>query len=158
MALTIMRRIKFCAGHRLVGHEGKCANLHGHNYVAEFYVTGEKQDQVGRVIDFKLLKDRCKGWIDDHWDHAFLLWKEDTEALQAIRQTRPHRIFELPYNPTAENMARYLLEVVCPDLLQQTGAQAEKVVIWESDESCAEVSRHDEKPPISGRAMLASEA
>lgn len=158
MALTIMRRIKFCAGHRLVGHEGKCANLHGHNYVAEFYVIGETQDQVGRVIDFKLLKDKCKGWIDDHWDHAFLLWKEDTEALRAIRQTQPHRIFELPFNPTAENLARFLLEAVCPDLLRDTGARAEKVVIWESDESCAEVSRHDRPSSISDRAMLASEA
>jgi 6-pyruvoyltetrahydropterin/6-carboxytetrahydropterin synthase len=140
MAITLMRRIKFCAGHRLVGHEGKCRNLHGHNYVAEFYVTGDAQDAVGRVIDFSLLKERFKGWIDDHWDHAFVLWDQDHQALQAIRTVDPHRVFELPTNPTAENMAVYLLNVVSPQLLHDTPARVVRVVVWESDESFAEAS------------------
>ncbi len=145
MSLSIMRRITFCAGHRLLGHDGKCVNLHGHNYVAEFYVTGERQDDVGRVIDFKLLKNKTKGWIDEHWDHAFLLWETDQEAIGAIRQTNPHRLYLLPYNPTAENLAKYLLEEICPGLLEGTGASAEKVVIWESEESCAAVTRSPAK-------------
>ncbi|QEG41125.1 6-pyruvoyl trahydropterin synthase family protein [Roseimaritima ulvae] len=143
MSLTVMRRVTFCAGHRLLNHDGKCVNLHGHNYVAEFYVVADQQDEVGRVIDFKLLKIRCKGWLDEHWDHAFLLWDKDTEALNAIRQTNPHRIFELPYNPTAENLAKYLLEIACPQMLEGTGARAQRVVIWESEESCAEVTVAD---------------
>ena len=53
MSLSIMRRFTFCAGHRLVGHEGKCQNLHGHNYTLEVYVTGREQDEVGRILDFK---------------------------------------------------------------------------------------------------------
>lgn len=140
MALTIMRRIRFCAGHRLVGHGGRCENFHGHNYVAEFFVTGEQQDEVGRIIDFSELKSRCKGWIDEHWDHAFVLWSEDSNGIDAIRMVQPHRLFLMPYNPTAENMARYLLEEVCPNILEGTGARASKVIIWESDESFAEVS------------------
>lgn len=140
MALTIMRRIRFCAGHRLLGHGGRCENFHGHNYVAEFYVTGDEQDEVGRIIDFSELKARCKGWIDEHWDHAFLLWSKDRNGIDALRQVEPSRLFEMPYNPTAENMARYLLEEVSPKILQGTGARASKVIIWESDESFAEVS------------------
>jgi 6-pyruvoyltetrahydropterin/6-carboxytetrahydropterin synthase len=46
----------------------------------------------------------------------------------------------LPYNPTSENMATYLLQEVCPKLLAGTGVTATKVVIWESDESFAEAS------------------
>jgi 6-pyruvoyl tetrahydropterin synthase/QueD family protein len=80
VSLKIMRRVTFCAGHRLLGHDGKCKNLHGHNYVAEFHVTGQQQDEIGRIIDFKLLKDKCKGWLDEHWDHAFLLWERDENA------------------------------------------------------------------------------
>ncbi|MFM8407908.1 MAG: 6-pyruvoyl trahydropterin synthase family protein, partial [Pirellulaceae bacterium] len=34
MGLSLMRRISFCAGHRLFGHGGKCEHFHGHNYVA----------------------------------------------------------------------------------------------------------------------------
>ena len=85
MPLRIMRRITFCAGHRLLGHDGKCKNLHGHNYVVEFHVTGHEQDEIGRILDFKLLKERCKGWLDEHWDHAFILWAKDDNALAAVR-------------------------------------------------------------------------
>ena len=141
MAINIMRRFTFCAGHRLVGHEGKCQNLHGHNYVAEIFVTGQTQDEVGRILDFKLLKQRCKGWLDDHWDHAFILWDQDQNGLDAVRQSEPHRVYELPTNPTAENMAKHLLEEVCPNVLHGTGASAYMVRLWESEETCAEASR-----------------
>jgi 6-pyruvoyltetrahydropterin/6-carboxytetrahydropterin synthase len=50
------------------------------------------------------------------------------------------RFFVMPYNPTAENMARYLLEQVAPDVLMGTGARATAVRIWETDESYAEAS------------------
>ncbi|MEO1614220.1 MAG: 6-carboxytetrahydropterin synthase [Planctomycetota bacterium] len=140
MALTIMRRIKFCAGHRLMGHGGKCENFHGHNYVADFFVQGDEQDEVGRVIDFSELKKRVKGWIDEHWDHAFLVCEEDQNAREALSVVKPCRIFLLPYNPTAENMAKYLLEVMCPEALAGTGATASHVRIWETDESYAEAS------------------
>ncbi len=140
MTLSIMRRFTFCAGHRLVGHEGKCQNLHGHNYVVEIYVTGQEQDEVGRILDFKLLKESCKGWLDDNWDHAFVLWDKDDDGLNAIRSSHPHRVFELPSNPTAENMAIYLLKEVCPQILDGTGATAWKVRLWESEDTYAEVS------------------
>ena len=50
-----MRQVKFCAGHRLLGHEGKCANLHGHNYLIQFHVTGNEIDELGRVVDFGVI-------------------------------------------------------------------------------------------------------
>ena len=140
MSITIMRRIKFCAGHRLLHHGGKCEFFHGHNYTAEFYVTANTTDDVGRVIDFAELKRRFKGWIDEHWDHGFLLSHEDDNGIAAARQVQPPRYQLLPYNPTAENLARYLLEEVCPQLLDGTGVTASRVVIWETDEACAEAA------------------
>jgi 6-pyruvoyltetrahydropterin/6-carboxytetrahydropterin synthase len=140
MSLTIMRRIKFCAGHRLYKHGGKCENFHGHNYVADVFVTGDQVDSVGRVIDFSELKTRIKGWIDEHWDHAFLIYEQDVNARAALEMVTPTRIYVLPYNPTAENMARYLLDVMCPKALEGTGARATRVRIWETDEAFAEAS------------------
>jgi len=140
MSLTIMRRIVFCAGHRLHRHGGKCEFFHGHNYTAEFYVTGSETDQVGRVIDFAVLKARFKGWIDEHWDHGFLLSREDDNGIAAARLVEPSKYYVMPFNPTAENMARYLLEKICPQLLEGTGVTATKVVIWETPEACAEAS------------------
>ncbi len=140
MQLTIMRRIKFCAGHRLYGHGGKCEHFHGHNYVADFFVTGEEVDSVGRVLDFADLKARVKGWIDEHWDHSFLVFEKDTNAREALEMVQPKRLFVMPYNPTAENMARYLLEEMCPKALAGSGAKAVRVRLWETDESYAECS------------------
>jgi 6-pyruvoyltetrahydropterin/6-carboxytetrahydropterin synthase len=37
--------------------------------------------------------------------------------LTALEQIRPNKIYRLPYNPTAENMARYLLDEVGPKLI-----------------------------------------
>jgi 6-pyruvoyltetrahydropterin/6-carboxytetrahydropterin synthase len=141
MQLNIMRRIKFCAGHRLYRHGGKCEFFHGHNYTADFYVTSEEVDSVGRVIDFAELKRLLKGWIDEHWDHAFLLNVEDENGIAAIKSVEPTKFYILPYNPTAENMARYLLEEIGSELFVGTGVTLTKVVIWETEESCSEASR-----------------
>lgn len=141
MSITVMRRIRFCAGHRLLGHGGKCENFHGHNYIADFYVTVDELDEVGRVVDFADLKRVLKGWLDEHWDHAFLLFREDHAAIEAIRSVQPHKLYLLPANPTAENLAQHLLEEICPVLLEPLDAQATKVVVWETEESFAEVCR-----------------
>lgn len=135
-----MRRIKFCAGHRLYEHGGKCEHFHGHNYVADIFVTSDQVDSVGRVLDFSDLKARTKGWIDENWDHSFLVYEKDTNAIEALEAVKPSRLFKLPYNPTAENMATYLLEVMCPKVLEGSGAKATKVRIWETEESFAEAS------------------
>ncbi len=101
---------------------------------------GDGQDSVGRVVDFAELKVRCKGWLDEHWDHSFLISHEDENAKAALEMVKPTRYFVLPYNPTAENMARYLLEEACPALLAGTGGRAVRVRIWETDESYAEAA------------------
>jgi 6-pyruvoyltetrahydropterin/6-carboxytetrahydropterin synthase len=50
---------------------------------------------------------------------------------------QPTKYFVMPYNPTAENMARYLLEVVAPGVLGTLGVVARQVVVWETDDACA---------------------
>jgi len=138
-----MRKVQFCAGHRLLGHEGKCANLHGHNYLVEFYVSGNEIDELGRVVDFAEIKRLFKGWIDDHWDHGFVVWDQDENALSALEQVRPNKIYRLPYNPTAENMARYLLDEVGPQLISTIKGydlRLTKVVVWETENASAEVT------------------
>ena len=138
-----MRKVTFCAGHRLLNHEGKCANLHGHNYLVEFHVTGNEIDELGRVVDFSVLNKLFKSWIDEHWDHGFLLWVQDSNAIDALKQVKPTKIYPLPYNPTAENMARYLLDEIAPTLIQTIKGydlRVTKVVVWETENAFAEVT------------------
>ncbi len=158
MNVTVMRKVQFCAGHRLVGHEGKCANLHGHNYLVEFHITGKNIDGLGRVVDFAVIKKLFKGWIDEHWDHGFLLWDEDKNAIQALQQVQPHRLYLMPYNPTAENMARYLLTEISPKLIATIAGydlQVTKVVVWETENSFAEVSADNSHATADAKLQVA---
>jgi 6-pyruvoyltetrahydropterin/6-carboxytetrahydropterin synthase len=141
MAMQAVRRIQFCAGHRLLGHEGGCVNLHGHNFVVFFHAEGDELDNIGRVIDFGVLKEKLGGWIDEHWDHGFFFCVEDREVASIFEKQIPnHKQFVLPSNPTVENMAQYLLEVVGPDQLERTGVHLVKVVLWETENCFSEVS------------------
>ena len=146
--ITAVRRIQFCAGHRVVGHEHKCAHLHGHNYVALITAGADELDSVGRVVDFSVIKQRVGGWIEKCWDHGFILWKDDpvrhlAEFWSAIAPHGPgstQKLFPLPTNPTAENLAEYLLRVVCPEVLADSGCEASKVVVWETENCFAEAT------------------
>jgi 6-pyruvoyltetrahydropterin/6-carboxytetrahydropterin synthase len=142
--IQAVRRIRFCCGHRVLGHEGKCAHLHGHNYAAFFHAESEGLDSIGRVIDFSVLKDKLGTWIDDNWDHGFVYSSDDTEVDVIFSQQLPtHKRYVLPGNPTAEIMARYLLEEVGPRQLEDTGVRLVKVVLWETENCFAEVRVSD---------------
>lgn len=139
--LKCVRKIHFCSGHRVLGHESKCATPHGHNYNA--YITAEASslDSLGRVIDFSVIKDKIGGWIDKFWDHTFLINEEDHELISALEKVTAHKpLFICSFNPTAENMAKYLLETVAPDSLTGTNVLVTKVVIEETENCSAEAT------------------
>lgn len=136
--ITCTRRFQFCAGHRVMGHENKCAHLHGHNYVVHISAAASALDTVGRVIDFAALKLRIGRWIDENWDHGFILNAADVDAIQAIQAFIPaegatQKLFTMTINPTAENIARHLLEEVCPVILAGTGVTAVSVDVEETE-------------------------
>lgn len=139
--ITITRKLEFDAGHRVMNHESKCATLHGHRYVVELTATAESLDSIGRIIDFSVLKERIGGWIDANWDHTCLIFKEDRVVINALKFLPQHKpVFETDFNPTAENMAEYLLNTVCPEKLKDTGVQVTKVTLWETPNCKAEAS------------------
>lgn len=119
-------------GHRVHGHEGKCRNLHGHNYRIHFTCVAEDGalDGVGRVIDFSQVKAKLCMWVEEHWDHRFLIWEEDPmkSHLLELDQT----VVVVPFNPTAENIAQYLVEVVGPAQLAGTGIKLSEVMVEET--------------------------
>lgn len=142
MKTTITRRFQFCAGHRVFQHESKCAHPHGHNYVllATFEGDNGRLDTLGRVIDFSVVKKVLGDWIELHWDHGFIHYAHDREMLDLFIKNMHWKHFVLPYNPTAENMAAFLLNEVCPGLFHSYGITAVKMVLWETENCCAEVS------------------
>ena len=104
-------------GHRVVGHEGKCRYLHGHNYRIHFTVATEQLDDIGRVVDFSVIKSTLCQWLEEHVDHKFLIWEKD-ELLPALRTITADSLVVVPFNPTAENIAQYLVEEIGPAQLK----------------------------------------
>jgi len=128
--ITAERYHDFSSGHRVFGHESKCAYLHGHNYRVHFTVTAQRLDVVGRVMDFSTIKERLCGWLENNWDHRFLVYDRDpwAEALQQLDD----KVVVVPFNPTAENIASYLLRFVGPTQLEGTGITLLKVAVEET--------------------------
>jgi len=141
LSLQVVRRIHFSAGHRLVGHEGACAYLHGHNYVVFIHAAGDL-DSVGRVIDFAVLKERVGGWIHEHWDHGFIVAAHDDDARRAIAAFTSNGLKQKTYvldrNPTAENLAHFLATDVSPRVLHGTDVKVVKIVVQETENCFAE--------------------
>jgi 6-pyruvoyltetrahydropterin/6-carboxytetrahydropterin synthase len=134
--------VKFCAGHRVYGHESKCAHPHGHNYAADIVATADELDDIGRVIDFGVLKERIGGWIDEHWDHAFIYFGGDQDMAGLFRQHPEWRSFSLPVNPTAENMATYLLAIAEKLMEAGTGITVCAVTLEETENCWASVEKN----------------
>jgi 6-pyruvoyltetrahydropterin/6-carboxytetrahydropterin synthase len=132
--VLVSRREAFNAAHQLrdpgLSDEenqrlfGKCANLHGHNYVLEVVVAGEIDQATGYVVDLKQLSDVvCRRIIQDV-DHRNL--NTDVPWLEG-------RI------PTAENLALAFWDRIRTALPE---ASLRSVRLWETDKNWAEVGDH----------------
>jgi 6-pyruvoyltetrahydropterin/6-carboxytetrahydropterin synthase len=127
----VSRRVSFNAAHQLYDPErsaeendrifGKCANLHGHNYVVEVVVAGEIDPATGYVFDLKELDQIVQRRIIDDVDHRNL--NSDVDWLA-------DRI------PTAENLATAFWERLGSELPE--GA-LRSIRVWETDKNWAEV-------------------
>ena len=62
---------RFAAAHRLTMVGTKCENMHGHNWKIEVFLTGEKLDEAGVVMDFGDIKTRLRE-IVGRLDHQYL--------------------------------------------------------------------------------------
>ncbi|MBY0356004.1 MAG: 6-carboxytetrahydropterin synthase [Rickettsiales bacterium] len=134
------RRLEFDAAHRVMEHESKCKFLHGHRYVVEATFEATHLDALDRVIDFGVIKEVLGAWIDENWDHATILNEKDRLLGQAIENHTKQTIYWLNGNPTAEKMAAYLLEVICPKLFVGTQVRCVVLRLHETPNCYAEVS------------------
>jgi 6-pyruvoyltetrahydropterin/6-carboxytetrahydropterin synthase len=99
--------ITFDAGHRLPNYRGKCASPHGHTFTAEVLVAGRDLDALGLVVNFGDVKAPLKRWIDDQWDHGFLLNDREGALIEAFAAVPEAKLYLFrDANPSAEVMAR----------------------------------------------------
>lgn len=85
-------RSHFCAAHQLRHYQGKCENLHGHNFIVEAEIEGSRLDaETGILVDFKVLKKELQDVLEE-LDHCHL------NELPEFKQQ----------NPSSEHLARYI--------------------------------------------------
>jgi len=108
----------FAAAHTLNNYPGNCSQMHGHNWKVEVEVTATELDEVGMGLDFKIIKRKTKEVIKN-LDHRYL---NDLAAFELI-------------NPTAENIAAFLLEQISATLNTQK-VSVNAVTLWETERAC----------------------
>lgn len=80
------------------------------------------------------------------WDHKMLLWQEDPWSVDL--PTIDDSVVVLPFNPTAENIANYLLRVWGPLQLRHTQVILISVIVEETRKCSAQAMIDVDEPPI----------
>ncbi|MBQ9983234.1 MAG: 6-carboxytetrahydropterin synthase QueD [Lachnospiraceae bacterium] len=137
---TLQTSASFDSAHFLKGYEGKCSNIHGHRWTVEVTVASESVEEEGQtrgmVVDFKTLKDDLNALIDE-LDHSLVI--EEGSLREKTREAlleEEFRIVELPFRPTAENLAEYFY-----DEMEEKEYQVVLVKVYETPNNCAGYSR-----------------
>src|SRR5579875_1442486 len=119
--MQIRKHFRFEAAHVLPFHPGKCARMHGHSYRLEVAVRGPIRTDgpaKGMIEDFDTVKRIVRTHVVDVLDHQTLN--------------------DMIENPTAEHIAMWVWRTLEPHL---TGL--DEIVLWETANSCAVLSRSD---------------
>ncbi|GMO14597.1 MAG: 6-carboxytetrahydropterin synthase QueD [Treponemataceae bacterium] len=103
---------EFAAAHFLRDYNGKCENLHGHNYRVCAHFCGQDLDAGGMLIDFSFAKKLLQNAIEK-FDHTNL---------------NDVAVFE--QNPSAERIAKALFDDMTASL---NGAKAARAALCAVD-------------------------
>lgn len=108
---TVIKRLEISAAHSLsLTYESKCSNLHGHNWIVTVYCRAKELDENGMVTDFSHIKQNIQGQLDH---------KNLNEVL--------------PFNPTAENIARWICEQIPACYKVEVQESEGNMAIYEKD-------------------------
>jgi 6-pyruvoyltetrahydropterin/6-carboxytetrahydropterin synthase len=116
---TVFKEQDFSAAHYLREYQGKCEQMHGHNYRVRIYAGSESLDHAGLVVDFAELK----------------------AAMQQVIGKFDHRLLnEIPpfdrMAPSLELMAQHIAEEVAKQIDDER-VRITACQVWETERNCA---------------------
>ena len=145
--ITITRKLEFDAGHRIPDHKSQCRNLHGHRYTLEITLVGEVIEEEGSsdngmIMDFSDVKALAKAHLVDVWDHAFLVYANDTAVRTFLASIPDHKTVVIDKIPTVENLARTAFDTLRTVYHDRygTGLRLQKLVLHETPNCWAEIT------------------
>ena len=115
----LILKFSFDAAHYLPVYVGKCRDMHGHTWKVEIVIQGEQDLSIGMVYDSKELKNLIEPYLPDH-------------------QLLNNKIL----NPTAENLAIHLYEVLeYVFKSEELPIKIKEVTVWENEDFGARYSK-----------------
>ena len=91
----------FAAAHFLRDYNGKCENLHGHNYKVYAHVRGSKLNEGGMLLDFSKLKGALR------------------TVCKQVDHTNLNDLAVFDQNPSAERIAMYIYDGIIAELKKE---------------------------------------
>lgn len=107
---TVRKEFQFEAAHQLSEAWSRACveQIHGHSYRVEVFLKSYQLNPSGMVVDFGLLSAKVEPLIEA-WDHSLLLHEPSLKTNYKSELLRSNvKISLVEWNPTAENMARFL--------------------------------------------------
>jgi 6-pyruvoyltetrahydropterin/6-carboxytetrahydropterin synthase len=137
--MIIRKLFKAEMAHTTLGaYTKRCHHLHGHSYKFELFLHSNEPNSAQMVSDFKAIKDMGINDFFDSFDHAVMLSQKDSRV-PIIKQINPERHIVVPFNPTAEMMAKSFF-TVCQKILEtgpllsgEKDARVDQVIVHETD-------------------------
>ena len=105
----------FSAAHHLLNYNGKCENMHGHNWLVESYVSGTELDKSNILVDYKVIKSNLKEVLD-YLDHKDINELSEFEGI----------------SPSSEILAKFIYAE-----MKKRIPLTSKISVWETSTSCA---------------------
>lgn len=102
----------FAAAHFLKDYNGKCENLHGHNYKVYAHVRGYKLNEGGMLMDFSKLKNALR------------------KVCKKMDHTNLNDMIFFKQNPSAERIAMFIYD----EILNEVKAEGQDLTYTDKKE------------------------
>lgn len=129
VSVTITLTFRWPMGHRILGLPGagaKCKGIHGHNWCADVELPNDDG-----VLEFGAVKGLIEGFIDEYWDHGFMVARDD--PFREYLRDEVLKYFVVDEPPTTECVATQLALAV----EERIGVQPTRVHVLEGYRNAA---------------------
>lgn len=135
---NILKTFDISCAHKLLNDTAfteKCTRVHGHNYKITLELYSNNLID-GMVLDYGVIKCVFENKIKNVFDHKLILHVDEATSLD-------ENAVYVDFNPTAENLARYIMMVLYVHFKTYHHIYLKSVTVSETDSSYAVVYSKD---------------
>ena len=144
MKYTITKRFEFSSAHQLMYHDGKCAKMHGHNFILEVSVSADRLHDT--TPSYPPYHPRAQRLVTDHPKKNMVMDFGDLKAIvKPLVESLDHDIINDVLEegqPTAELLAEWFFNQIAEQVIdEEMGREVSMIRVYETSDSWAEVTQ-----------------